>query len=354
MHADRCSIRLSRLARVSRLVSLLVLAAGLSSIFWGCESDLARELSSYEKARDYDAAKDMLRQEIQQNPSNEAAHYHLGRILFREGSYEEGMSAFETSRDDSPRYEEEIEFQVEKYHREELIEGTDALEDGELEQAVSHFQAATKIKPNDARSHRGLGHTLVELERQDAAEEAYREAERIDPGHVETLNNLAHLTFNREAFEETIEYSREALDAGEPRLEVVKRLGYAHVQLGQLQEAEERLDQALGLGASPEVRRDYALILFNQEKYEAAVRELNTLTTEAGELDLELLRAQAESQFALESYEEAAQLNNQILERAEGDQDALQNLAILYDLLGEYDQAKGYREQLDQSNDADE
>ena len=327
------------------------LVASLPLMAFSCESDLARELSAHEQARDYDAAIAMLQQEVQQNPGNAEAQYHLGRLKMQEGTYDAGLEALEASREASPRYEEEIDFLIDKHHREELVKANEVLETGQAAEAAEHFRNAAFINPSDVRAHRGLGHVLLELGEYADAESAYREAHELEPDHVETLNNLAFLTYERGAYERTVDYSEHALDVGEPQFEVVKRLAYAHVNLGNLTAAEEYLAQALSMEPSNELRRDYALVLFNQEKYQAARTELETLT--ARDADPELLRALAETQYALDEHRAATRTNATILEQVPGDREALQNLVILHELLEEHDEAREFREQLNQSEEAD-
>lgn len=330
---------------MSRLLGVLGILCAV--LLTGCESDLARRISAYEKTRDYEAAKALLEQTVQQQPQNAEAQYHLGRLYMREGRYEAGREALEASREASPRFGERIDYQIERYLRAEMADGSEALDDGRIRRAIRHFQAATQIQPDHATAHRALGHAFVQADQPTEAEAAYRQAHTLDADDVETLNNLAELAFQREDYEAAIEYSLQAVDPNAPEPDVIVRLAYAYVAQGELDEAEERFAQALSLQNSRALRRDYALVLFNRGKHREALEHLQALV-DVEEPEPQLIRVLSESYYALENYERAVTWYRRLLDHAPDDRDALQNLVIAHEKLGQYDEAESYREQLQQ------
>ena len=59
--------------------------------------------------------------------------------------------------------------------------------------AEGAFSSAVSIQPDDADGHYYLGQSLRQLGKLDRAEDAYREALRIDPGHGLARNALARI-----------------------------------------------------------------------------------------------------------------------------------------------------------------
>ena len=316
-----------------------------------CASDLARRVNEYEQVRDYEAAKSLLEKTVQQDPDNAEAQFLLGRLYMQQGSYVKGRKALVTSRELSPRWVEDIEFLIKKHEREEFISGTKALKADAFTEAVRHFRHATQIQPSNAAAHRSLGHALVQAERPRDAENAYRKALELQPTNLETLNNLSALLFEREAYRETIKRSLQALDRERQEPEVVKRLAYAYVNTGQLAKAEKRFNQALSLNPSSELQQDYALVLFNQDKFEQATPVFQKVSerevSQDGQASTETLRALAECYYSLGKYQDAIRVLDKINGRVEGDRDILQKLAISHEKAGNQEKAKEYREKID-------
>jgi Flp pilus assembly protein TadD len=335
--------------RLLGIISILVVF-----VLAGCESDLARRISAYEKARDHDAAKALLERTVQRQPRNAEAQYHLGRLHLRDGNYEAGRAALVASQEASPRFAERSEFLLEKYMRQEMAAGKQAFEGGQLDSAIQHFRWATQIQPAAPATHRALGHALVEAGQATAAESAYRQALSLEGDNVETLNNLAELTFRRDAYQKTVDYSLRALEGQEaPPQAVVERLAYAYVALGDFANAEPQFERALTLTDDLQVRTDYALVLFNQAKYQAARPRLEALTQQEQPAP-KLVRALAETYYALQRYTESITWYERLLERVPDDRDALQNLAIAYERTEQFERAQAYREQLRRLGDTSE
>lgn len=320
----------------------------LAALVLGCESDLARRVSAYEKTRDYDAAKSLLQRTVQQQPRNAEAQYHLGRLQLRDGNYEAGRAALVASQEASPKFAERSTFLLEKYMRQEMAEGKQAFEAGQLDSAIQHFRWATQIQPAAPAAHRALGHARVEAGQATAAESAYRQALSLESDNVETLNNLAELTFRRDAYQKTVDYSLRALEVQEaPQRAIVERLAYAYVALGDFANAASHFEQALTLTNDLQVRTDYALVLFNQGKYQAARSRLEALTQQEQPAP-KLVRALAETYYALNQYAQSITWYERLLERMPDDRNALQNLVIAYERTEQFEQAQAYREQLQQ------
>jgi Flp pilus assembly protein TadD len=61
---------------------------------------------------------------------------------------------------------------------------------GRINEAISEFQAAIRLRPLDADAHNYLGFALTGKGQIDEAITQYREAIRLKPDYVEAHNNL--------------------------------------------------------------------------------------------------------------------------------------------------------------------
>jgi Flp pilus assembly protein TadD len=62
---------------------------------------------------------------------------------------------------------------------------------GNLQEAIGHFERALRIKPDFADAHNNLGVALIRLGRVQEAIRHWEQAVRIRPGFVEAQSNLA-------------------------------------------------------------------------------------------------------------------------------------------------------------------
>lgn len=327
-----------------RLLFALGLLVGAGMLVVGCESDLARRISKYERMNDDAAAKQLLQQTVRRNPENAEAHFLLGKIYMQEGSYEKGVAAFEKSQSASMRYEEKIAFLEEKHAREEFQEGREALEAEAYGRAETAFRAVLTIQPSNASAAKAVGQSLAEADRPDDARTAYREALEMSPEDVEILNNLSALAVQAEDYSTAIKYARRALEQSNPPPAVRRRLAYALVETGQFSKASQRFEEALQQEPTPQLRRDYAFLLYNQEAYQEALPALRQLSSTTD--SLKVLRALGETYGALERPADAAEVYEQILERRPNDMQALQRVIIAYEQSGKEEAAQDYRDRL--------
>lgn len=346
---------LSMSTHVLRWLLLCVLLAS-GGLNLACESDLARRISKYEQTRDYESASQLLQRTTRNEPENAEAHFLLGRVQLKQGAYQDAVAALETSKELSPRFEEQIEFLREKYGRDEFQKGTEDSESGSYRAATQHYQSATLLLPSSAPAHQALGHALVQTDQPEKAERAYSDALELDPT-AETLNNLAALAFQREAYSKTVRYSQRALEldsdkARQSRPEVVERLAYAHLELDQFSAARERFRQALKLAPSNKLRRDFALALHKNGAFDGARSQLERLVA-AENPDRSVLHLLGDTYLSLRQYQAAVETYLRLHQRFPEDEDALQSLIIAYRNLDRTEEAQKYTDQLKTITDED-
>jgi tetratricopeptide (TPR) repeat protein len=304
-------------------------------------------MSKYERMNDGSAAKQLLRRTVRTEPDNAEAHFLLGRLYVQEGAYEKAMGAFGKSQSASPRFEEQIRFLKTKHARDEFQEGQEALEAGAYERAARAFRAVLTIQPKNTAAAKAVGQTLVQAGRLGQARTAYRRALKQAPEDVEILNNLSSLAVEKEDYTAAIKYARKALEQPEVPPPVRRRLAYALVETGRRTDALAHFERALREQPSPQLRRDYAFLLYNEEQYEAALPVLRRLSTSAADSSsLDVLRTLGETYGALGRPGEVAEVYRQILERRPQDEAALQRLIIAYEQMGDEERVQEYRGRL--------
>jgi Flp pilus assembly protein TadD len=93
---------------------------------------------------------------------------------------------------------------------------------GRRQEALRHARRAVELAPDDPDAHNLLGVVHRALEDREAAEDAYRTALSIDPGHALARSNLALLTLGKAGTEEVMAGLREAA-ASDPQQAAIHR-----------------------------------------------------------------------------------------------------------------------------------
>jgi len=63
---------------------------------------------------------------------------------------------------------------------------------GQIDEAISQFQEAIRLKPDDAEAHNNLGTALGMKGQTDEAISQFQEALRLKPDYAEARSNLAY------------------------------------------------------------------------------------------------------------------------------------------------------------------
>jgi tetratricopeptide (TPR) repeat protein len=140
-------------------------------------------------------------------PDSFMAHYNLGELLERGGSWDEAVTHYRETLRLQPRWSDAW-----------VNLGSIRGKQGRLPEALSSFDAAIAIEPGHATAHYNRGLALELLGSPDAAEVAYLEAVRLRPDLVQAHNNLALLHFRsgnyRAAWASIHQMRRHGADAG--------------------------------------------------------------------------------------------------------------------------------------------
>ena len=119
-----------------------------------------------------------------------------------------------------------------------------------LEEAVTCYREALKLRPHMAVVQNMLGNVLVDLGREAEAEQAFRDALALRPTYAEAHYNLANLLFYSERYPEALAHYKMAVK-GRPEVALNwYNLGVTHAQLNEFDEAERCVRIALSLDAA--------------------------------------------------------------------------------------------------------
>ena len=132
----------------------------------------------------------------------------------------------------------------------EYKRGLDAEHDGEVEQAIAHYQGALKISPDYFPAHNNLGSLYLSKKEFNSAEEQFRDAIRLRKDDAEAYFNLGNVLLLTRRYPE----SETAITAGLER-SPNSAFGYflkgcLSDRIGKFGEGEKDLRQALSLNST--------------------------------------------------------------------------------------------------------
>jgi type IV pilus biogenesis/stability protein PilW len=116
--------------------------------------------------------------------------------------------------------------------------GAEALEKGNLPEAILLYQEALRIAPDDEGLHYNLGIAYARQGMTEKALEHYGEALRLFPDHVEAHNNLGNLLMRAGRLDEAVDHFRAAVKVMPDYASGYNNLGTA------LQQQQDKLDEA--------------------------------------------------------------------------------------------------------------
>jgi Flp pilus assembly protein TadD len=125
--------------------------------------------------------------------------------------------------------------------------GTFLLSRGRNDDAISQFQAAIRLRPDDAEACNNLGLALLNQGRTGEAAGQFQAAIRFNPDNSEARHNLGNVLLDQGQTDEAILQFREALRLKPDDAEVRNNLGIALASKGQLDEAIGQFKEALRL-----------------------------------------------------------------------------------------------------------
>jgi tetratricopeptide (TPR) repeat protein len=119
------------------------------------------------------------------------------------------------------------------------------LQLGRAREAVGHFEASAKLRPQSSAAHFNLGTALTMAGRLDEAVGEYRDALRIQPDYANAHNNLADVLSAWNHLADAIQHYREALRSDPRHAAAHNNLGSALMRQNNADEALPHFEEAL-------------------------------------------------------------------------------------------------------------
>ena len=164
------------------------------------------------------------------------AHNVLGFDLGLSGRMQEAITQFEQALRIKPDYA------AAQYNL-----GNALLQVGKPHDAISHYEQALRLIPDSALVHYNLGNALSQAGQPEEAIRQYEQALRLLPDYPEAQYNLGNALLQVGKLHDAIVQYKQALQIKPEYAEAHNNLGYALLQAGKAEEAIQHLHEALRL-----------------------------------------------------------------------------------------------------------
>jgi len=167
------------------------------------------------------------------------------------------------------------------------------LELGRPADALKHFEAVTRLRPQSAQAHYNVGVALEGTGRASEAARAYETAVRLDPAYSHAHNNLGSLLLSAGRLDDARRAFERAVESATGNVEAVNNLGAVLLALGDAVAALPHLTRAIELRPTyPEAHFNLARALASTRQPEAAMREAAVAESQASAAGKRALVAQ--------------------------------------------------------------
>jgi tetratricopeptide (TPR) repeat protein len=119
--------------------------------------------------------------------------------------------------------------------------------EGNMDEAVEHFERALQLKPSFAEAHNNLANVLVSQGKMDGAIEHYERAIQLEPDSVDAQYNLGNALANQGKMDEAVEHFERAIQLKPVFAEAQNSLANALANQGKMDEAIEYYERAIQL-----------------------------------------------------------------------------------------------------------
>jgi tetratricopeptide (TPR) repeat protein len=152
--------------------------------------------------------------------------------------------------------------------------GVTLSDKGEIDEAVSHYREALRLKPDYAKAWYNLGNAFVRKGQTDEAVSHYKEAIRLEPAYADAYNNLGAALLKQGRTDEAIRQYREALRLKPDAADTHNGLGIALRMKGQTDEAIRQFQEVIRLKSDDaQARYNLGVVLGMKGQTDEAIRQ---------------------------------------------------------------------------------
>ena len=237
--------------RHQRLVLSMAAGAAISALM----------ICSWLQVRYWKNSVTLFRHALNVTIDNYVAHNNLGISLERQGDLDEAISHYNEALRINPSF-------VPAYDN----RGKVLLQQGMLDEAMSQFSKALELNSNDAIAHYNMGVALARKGNLDRAITHYTEALEIKPDYAEAHNNLGDAFLKQGRHDEAISHFFRSLQIKSNHAEAHNNLGIALARQGRMVEATTHYAEALQIEPNfAEAHNNLGIALARQGNLDGAI-----------------------------------------------------------------------------------
>jgi tetratricopeptide (TPR) repeat protein len=218
-------------------------------VYWQINDSIAAS-----RAGQHQKALNTIRDVLQKDPQNPAAHFALGSLYLDQRQYLLAVQEFRSSFEQSPlSYENRINLSLAYLQAglngraQELLKGildenpADSVacqflaisyaKQGKLQEAITLGRKAVELRPLSASAHYNLGSYYLRSGEMPEAEQTFEKVIELAPTHVEARANLSHVLLSQGLNEEALQQALELV-------KLAPDFALGHFYLGQAYEAK--------------------------------------------------------------------------------------------------------------------
>jgi protein O-mannosyl-transferase len=220
-------------------------------------------MRAWDESTGYQSLEILCRRTLTINPAAWSAMDNLGTVLQRQGKLSEAISLYEAAARIKPNDS-----------KSQLNLGLALQTSGRLEEALAHYQAAWRLNPRDPQVLNNLGMALQSEGKNDEASVVYQNALRLNAFNPEAHNNLGLLLQTEGRIDEAIAQYTEALRLKPDFAEAHYNLGLALQMQGKLDDAAGEYQKVLrAMPDDPSVHNNLGNILYQEGRIDDSIAQ---------------------------------------------------------------------------------
>jgi tetratricopeptide (TPR) repeat protein len=219
---------------------------------------------------------------LARNPNSWLAQGDLGNALLKDGQVDEAIAHFQKALEINPN------FAATRYNL-----GLALSLAGRTAQAITQYEKAVELKPDYAEAHNNLGLAFYRLGKLDEAIPHFQKAVELKPDYAEAHNNLGLAFYRLGKLDEAIPHFQKAVELKPDYAEAHNNLGLVFYQLGKLDEAFSHCQKAVELKPDlVEAQNNLGNVFYQQGRMDQAILQYRKT------LELQPDHAQAQKNLA--------------------------------------------------------